>query len=76
VNGALLLDAEGDLWLCDAVDEPASGPPTCAEPRLAVVNYPEGTSDFDPSSADATGLRVSGDISWLPRTQIFGEVRP
>jgi hypothetical protein len=78
VNGALMLDAQGDLWLCDAVEvlESEDEAPVCVEPRLAVVNYPDGTAEFDPANASATGLQVVGDISWIPNAQVFGEVRP
>lgn len=75
VNGVLLMDAEGTIWLCDSVDEDAS-PPVCEEPRLRVLNYPEGTADWDLSSAEVTGLQERDGILWIEGSQIYGEVRP
>jgi hypothetical protein len=75
VNGVLLMDEEGVIWLCDAVDEDAS-PPACEEPRLRVLNYPEGGAEWDLSSADVTGLQEREGVLWLEGSQVYGEVQP
>ena len=75
VNGALLLDTDGTIWLCDSVDESAS-PPECGEPRLMVANFPEGASDFDMESAELTGAQEADGVIWLEGHQLFGVVQP
>ncbi|MBA2633407.1 MAG: hypothetical protein H0U86_10480 [Chloroflexi bacterium] len=75
VNGVLLMDLDGVIWLCESVDESAS-PPECGEPRLRVADYPEGGAEWDPSSAEMTGLQEQDGVLWLEGNQVFGVVRP
>jgi hypothetical protein len=75
VNGALLRDTDGTIWLCSSVDEDAS-PPECEEPRLVVANFPEGTADFDMESAELTGAQEADGVIWLEGHQLFGVVQP
>ena len=63
VNGALFIEAGGDVWLCEAIAE--SFPPQCAGDRLRV----EG---LDPSGFP--DLQEAGDLRWLDSTQVFGRV--
>jgi hypothetical protein len=64
VNGWLLIDGFGNVWLCEALLE--SIPPRFGGARLRVEGYPDATSaDFQ----EADGVR------WLPDSiQLFGSV--
>ena len=75
VNGALMLDAEGTIWLCESVDQDTT-PPQCGEPRLVVENFPEGTATFDMDSADLTGAQEADGVVWLENQQLYGVVQP
>ena len=74
VNGILFKDLDGTIWLCSALLE--SSPPQCGEPRLLVVNFPPDTADFDPASAELTGLQEDGGVYWLEGGQLYGVVEP
>jgi hypothetical protein len=68
VNGILLKDADGRVWLCEALVK--SSPPECAEPRLLVLNMPPEDAFFqDP------GAHVADGVRWADRVQLFGSVR-
>jgi len=69
VNGILLKDADGRVWLCEALLK--ASPPQCAEPRLLVLNMaPEDAVFQDP------GVHVADGVHWVDRVQLFGFVRP
>ena len=69
VNGTILRDADGRVWLCEALVN--SSPPACAEPRLLVLNMsPEDRTFQDPAVHVADGVR------WVDQVQLFGFVRP
>ena len=74
VNGSLMLDTDGSIWLCDVV-EPYN-PPQCVWPRLRVDNFPEGTATFDMTSADLTGAQEQDGVVWLEDHQLFGTIQP
>ena len=74
VNGTLLMDADGTIWLCEAVTE--TSPPSCAEPRVRVANYPAGTADWDISTGAAIGLQQDGDVLWREAAQLYGTIEP
>jgi ABC-type transport system substrate-binding protein len=68
VNGTILRDADGRVWLCEALVN--LSPPACAEPRLLVLNMPPEDMTFqDP------GVHVADGVSWADRVQLFGFVR-
>ena len=70
VNGIVLREADGAVWLCEALLE--SSPPKCAEPRLRVGNWlPE-----DQTFANGEGLHEASGVRWVERVQLFGLVRP
>ena len=75
VNGTVLMDLDGTIWFCERVILDAS-PPTCSQPRLRVVNWPEGTADWDLSSAPLTGLQESEGVLWFENHQLVGIVEP
>jgi hypothetical protein len=64
VNGWLLIDGFGRIWLCETISD--SSPPRFDAARLLVENYPDSSSpDF---------LEVDG-VRWIPDpVQIFGNV--
>lgn len=66
VNGALFVDAEGDIRLCEALAE--SFPPQCGGARLLV----EGIGDLDAFPE----LQEEGDVRWVESVQLFGTVEP
>jgi hypothetical protein len=69
VNGTLLKDADGTVWLCEALAK--SSPPQCAEPRLLVLNMaPE-----DQAFVNSQGLHAAGAVRWVERVQLFGFLR-
>ena len=69
VNGILLREADGTVWLCQVLQ--ASAPPRCAEPRLLVVYRPPDDQVF----VDGPGLHVADGVSWVEQIQRFGMVR-
>lgn len=74
VNGVLLEDADGVVWLCSSLLE--SSPPGCAEPKLRVTNFPRESGDLDPANADVTGLQEDGGVVWIESYQLFGVAEP
>ena len=70
VNGILLTEVDGTVWLCDALV--ITAPPDCAEPRLLVVNLPP-ESETDAGSA---GHHVADGVRWQDRVQLYGDVSP
>ena len=62
VNGALFVDAEGDVLLCEAIAE--SFPPQCGGARLAVEGLDPGGQQLE----EANGVR------WAESVQLFGRV--
>jgi len=70
VNGTVLREADGAVWLCEALL--MSSPPQCAEPRLRVGNWlPE-----DQTFANGEGLHEANGVRWVERVQLFGVVHP
>jgi len=70
VNGILLREADGAVWLCEVLLE--SSPPQCAEPRLRVENrLPE-----DKAFVNGEGLHEADGVRWVEQVQLFGVVRP
>ena len=63
VAGALFVDADGTVRLCDAILE--SFPPQCGGDRIEV----EGL-DLD----TIPNLQTEGDLSWAEGTTLFGSV--
>ncbi|HEV7200747.1 MAG TPA: hypothetical protein VGO32_08100 [Candidatus Limnocylindria bacterium] len=74
VNGILLQDAEGTIWLCQSLSD--SSPRACAGAFLAVEDFPEGVGDLDPANADVTGLQEEDGVVWLEDHQLYGTVSP
>src|SRR5688500_8282933 len=74
VNGSLMMDTDGSIWLCDHVE--VYNPPQCLWPRLRVENYPEGGAEWDLSSADVTGLMEQDGVLWFESSQLYGEIVP
>ena len=74
VNGVLLMDTQGTIWLCDAFA--GGGIPSCGDPSLRVIGYPEDTSDWDMAHAEMTGLQEGEGILWFDEAQIFGVIEP
>jgi hypothetical protein len=70
VNGILLKDVDGMVWLCDALL--TSSPPQCAEPRLLVVNLPQKDQAF----GNGEGLHEMDGVRWVEHVQLYGAVRP
>jgi hypothetical protein len=63
VNGALFIDADGEVLLCEAIAE--SFPPQCGGARLLV----EG---LDPASIP--DLEEANDVRWAESVQLLGRV--
>lgn len=61
VNGALFIDAEGDVLLCEAIAE--SFPPQCGGARLGV----EGLDPRGQQLEEANGVRWSESVQLLGR---------
>ena len=68
VNGILIKDADGRVWLCEALVK--SSPPQCGEPRLLVLNIGPDAFFGDP------GVHVADGVRWVDQVQLFGFVRP
>ena len=70
VNGWLLIDVDGTVWLCEALT--TSDPPRCDGARLRVEGY---TEDELAHIRELSDIRESGGIHWLAQpTQRFGNV--
>jgi hypothetical protein len=74
IGGILLMDLDGVIWLCEELAD--TSPPTCGEPRLRVLNYPEGGAEWDPELGEAVGLQEEDGVLWLPDTRNYGVIEP
>ena len=74
VAGVLLMDLDGVIWLCEGLTD--TSPPACGEPRLRVVNYPEGGAEWNLQDAEITGLQEEDGVLWFEGNRIYGEVQP
>lgn len=75
VNGILLQDTEGTIWLCESLSD--ESPPACADSQLQVENWPEDdTATLDPANADDTGLQEEDGVVWIEDYQAYGVVSP
>jgi hypothetical protein len=63
VSGALFVDGDGTVRLCDAIAE--SFPPQCGGERIVVQGL-----DLDA----VAGLQTEGDVSWAEGVTLFGSV--
>ena len=63
INGALFIDPDGNVLLCEAIAE--SFPPQCGGRRLAV----EG---LDPDSIP--DIQEEGSVRWAEAVQLFGTI--
>jgi hypothetical protein len=63
VSGALFVDADGTVLLCDAIAE--SFPPQCGGERIRVTG-------LDP--AVVPGLQTEGAVSWAEGVTLLGSV--
>jgi hypothetical protein len=72
VGGILLMDLDGVIWLCEELAD--TSPPSCGEPRLRVLNYPEGGAEWDPELGEAVGLQEEDGVLWLEDTRNYGIV--
>jgi hypothetical protein len=76
VNGILLQDLDGTIWLCQRLSD--ASPPACVGAFLRVENFPgdAAATTFDPDNADVTGLQEEGGVVWLEGQQLYGTVEP
>lgn len=72
VGGILLKDVDGVIWLCEELAD--TSPPSCGEPRLRVLEYPEGGAEWDPVLGEAVGLQEEDGVFWLEDTRNYGIV--
>jgi hypothetical protein len=72
IGGILLMDLDGTIWLCEELAD--TSPPSCGEPRLRVLNYPEGGAEWDPELGEAVGLQEEDGVLWLPDTRNYGVI--
>ncbi len=63
VSGALFVDADGTVRLCDAIAE--SFPPQCGGERIVVHGLDLGA---------IAGLQTEGEVSWAEGVTLFGSV--
>ena len=64
VSGALFANADGTVYLCDAIAE--SFPPQCGGERILV----EGLGDL----RQIAGIQFEGDVAWAEAITLFGSV--
>ena len=75
VNGILLQDTEGTIWLCESLTD--ASPRACADSQLQVENWPEDNmATFDPANEEVTGLHEEDGVGWIEDYQAFGVVSP
>lgn len=74
VNGILLQDAAGMIWLCESVSD--GSPRACADSWLQVENWPDDVATFDPENAETTGLQEEDGVAWIEDYQLYGTVAP
>ena len=72
VNGVLLKDVDGTIYLADSVTDEAA--PTFGGPMLLVLNYQEGDVEWDMQYADLLGLQEANGILFRQNAQILGYV--
>ena len=63
VSGALFVDPDGTVRLCDAIAE--SFPPQCGRPRIVVRGL---------DLASVANLQTEGEVSWAEGVTLFGSV--
>jgi hypothetical protein len=63
VTGALFVDADGTIWLCDAIAE--SFPPQCGGERIVVTGL---------DLADVPDLQEENGVQWAESATLFGSV--
>ena len=63
VSGALFVDADGTMWLCDAIAE--SFPPQCGGDRIEVEGLEPG---------DVPNLQEEQDVRWSESVTLVGSV--
>ena len=71
VNGVLLMDPDGTIWLCESLN---SSPAGCGGQGLRVIGYPEGTADWDLENAGDTGLQEADGVLYFETAQLYGVV--
>jgi hypothetical protein len=71
VNGVLLMDPDGTIWLCESLNSSSAG---CGGQRLRVIGYPEGTADLDLENAGDTGLQEADGVLYFETAQLYGVV--
>ena len=74
VNGVLLKDLDGTIWLCDSLTD--TTPVACDGLVLEVLEYPTGGAEWDLENAELTGLKESGGALYFEFNQLFGIVKP
>ncbi len=74
IGGILLKDLDGVIWLCEELAD--TSPPSCGEPRLRVLEYPEGGAEWDPELGEAVGLQEEDGVFWLEDTRSYGVIEP
>jgi hypothetical protein len=74
VNGILLKDLDGVIWLCDELAD--TSPPSCGDPRLLVLEYPEGGAEWDLETGEVVGLQEEDGVLWIENTRNYGVVEP
>lgn len=75
VNGILLQDTDGTIWLCESLSD--GSPRACADSQLQVENWPEeDTATLDPANAGDTGLQEEDGVVWIEDYQAYGVVSP
>ena len=74
VNGVLLKDLEGTIYLCDSLTD--TTPVACDGLVLEVLEYPTGGAEWDLENAELTGLKESGGVLYFEFNQLFGIVKP
>jgi hypothetical protein len=70
VNGVLLRNVDGTVWLCEVLL--TSPPPRCTEPNLLVVNG----SQEDQAFVGGQGVHEDDGVRWVEGAQLYGIVRP
>lgn len=74
VNGVLLMDLDGTIWLCDTLA--GTDPLDCDGGRLEVIDHPEIPAMWDMANADLIGLQEADGIRFHEDQQIYGIVAP
>ena len=74
IGGILLRDLDDIIWLCEELAD--TSPPSCGEPRLRVLEYPEGGAEWDPELGQAVGLQEEDGVLWLEDTRSYGVIEP